>query len=84
MRLAYPEYNVVTSTINNVPVGGSLDTLNALDRVTVTGFVADLSNQKLTDFNGVIYPTVYDKLADLTTLGKMEGARKPLSRYSET
>ena len=69
-KLAYPEHHVVTSTINGTPVGGTPDTISALSTVTVTGFVSDDGGQKITDFNGVIYPTVYDKFSKLTTLGQ--------------
>lgn len=67
--LAYPEYNVVTTEINGNAVGGQLDTLRALSQVTVRGYVSDENGVKLTNYNGFIYPTVYDKASNITTLG---------------
>jgi hypothetical protein len=69
MRLAYPKYDVKTKTINAVPVSAVSDTLRALSRVTITGEVVDKSGVKLTNFNGVISPTVYDKVVTYYTLG---------------
>lgn len=67
MRLAYPTYNVVTTSINNKPVVDVTDTLKALSKVTITGTVRDLSGQQLA-FNGEVYPTVYDKPSTYQTL----------------
>lgn len=73
-QLAYPWYDVETTTINGQPIGGTPDTLKALSHVTITGFVKDKTGAKITDFNGVIYPTVFDKASDLTTLGQNSGS----------
>ncbi len=69
IKLAYPEYSVSTKTINGVQIGLNTDTLKALSKITITGEVQDNSGAKLTSFNGVIYPTVYDKMATYSTLG---------------
>lgn len=61
LTLAYPNYSVHTTSINHQPVDTSrTDTLKALQRVTVTGIITDLDGKKL-DFNGVVWPTVFDK-----------------------
>lgn len=67
MMLAYPKYNVVTTSINNKPVIDVTDTLKALSKVTITGAVQNLSGQLL-PFNGDVYPTVYDKPSTYQTL----------------
>jgi len=59
--LAYPEYEVETTSV--------LDTLKALGEVTISGEVIG-ENGVLTDFNGTVYPTVYDKEIIRTTLGQ--------------
>lgn len=60
--LAYPEDKVITSQINNVAVTPSVsDTLGALSKITIKGYVADNAGNKLTTFNGLVYPTVFDK-----------------------
>jgi len=54
--------------MNDVLVSQSLDTLKALSRVKFDGIVTDDSNAVLTNFNGTLSTTVFDKLIDKTTL----------------
>ncbi len=69
LTLAYPQQNVVTSKINNTIVTQtSIDTLGALAKVKITGFVSDTSGNKLTNFNGVVYSTVFDKEQNIKCL----------------
>ena len=69
LRLSYPEQRVFTSTINSQAVTPtSSDTLNALSLLTITGYVGDASGNKMTSFNGVVYPTVFDKAITVRTL----------------
>jgi hypothetical protein len=69
LKLAYPEQRVFTSTINSQTVTStSSDTLKALSLITVSGYVGDKSGNKLTDFNGVVYSTVFDKETTVRTL----------------
>ncbi len=80
LKLAFPEIDVVTSTVNNGEVGQSVDTLQALSEVTVTGFVSDENGSPLTTFNGVVYPTVFDKKVKYTTRGNL-GSSTPEDFY---
>lgn len=69
LTLAYPKYNVSTDSINTIPVtASSTDTIKALSLVNVSGFVRNKSGAILTNYNGVLYPTVYDKAQSITTL----------------
>jgi hypothetical protein len=68
MRLAYPQNRVVTTAVNGNPVSLGPDTISAYSFVTVEGYIADINDNKLTDFNGVITTTVFDKPAKLNTL----------------
>lgn len=62
MPLAYPEQKVITSEIKSALVNpSSSDTLRALEKVTIKGFVADQQGNKINTFNGIVYPTVFDK-----------------------
>jgi len=75
LRLNYPDYAVATTDINGAPVDTLLpDTTRALSQVTVKGEVRDKSGNLLTNFNGIIYPTVYDKAANITTLSNDAGS----------
>jgi len=49
------------------------DTLNALSRVTIAGIVADDNGNKLSNFNGFVYPTVFDKVETKSTLNNDGG-----------
>ncbi|MAX78878.1 MAG: hypothetical protein CL843_01720 [Crocinitomicaceae bacterium] len=60
MRLAYPTYNVVTTSMP--------DTIKALQEVTIKGYVENQSGQKMTSFNGVVYPTVFNSEKETETL----------------
>jgi hypothetical protein len=69
VRLAYPEYDVVTNTVNSHVLTMNSDTLRGLSKVTITGEVRDKSGAKMTGFNGVVYPTIFDKWVTYSTLG---------------
>jgi hypothetical protein len=70
LRLAYPQQKVFTSSINgNTVTTSSTDTMKALAKVTIKGYVGDKSGNKLTSFNGILYPTVFDKQQKITCLG---------------
>lgn len=69
MRLANPNYQVKTTSIDGKNVETQTDTIRTLSIVTVKGFVADNKGAKLTSFNGEIIPTVYDKAMQVETLG---------------
>ena len=68
MHLAYPKYNVVTTSINNKLLADVTDTLKALSKVTITGKITDLSGNTLSNYNGQVFSTVYDKASTYQTL----------------
>jgi hypothetical protein len=69
VRLAIPTHNVRTTKINGVQPGTApLDTLKALSKVTLAGIVEDINGQKLSNFNGTLQVSVYDKKTDRETL----------------
>lgn len=69
LTLSYPRQEIATYKINShVTVNGVADTISALGKYTVTGFIADTSGNKITSFNGTIYPTIFDKPVLLYTL----------------
>ena len=68
IKLAVPRYNIVTDSINHQAVTSSNDTLRALSMVTVSGHVADSDLQPKTDFNGTVFPLVFDKKVHTQTL----------------
>ncbi|MFM7216391.1 MAG: type IX secretion system sortase PorU [Bacteroidota bacterium] len=73
LTLSYPSYKVRTTAINGHPLQSSApDTMKALSKVTITGEVTDRSGNRLSNFNGVVNPTVYDKWTTYYTLGNDE------------
>lgn len=69
LRIALPEMNIITDSINGLDPAVQVDTLSALSKVTIKGHLEDFNGTPLTGFNGVIYPTVFDKIKSQQTLG---------------
>lgn len=69
MKLAFPENNVVTEMINRKITGSEADTVHALSEVNISGYIQDLEGNKMSNFNGYLYPKVYDKPSKYRTLG---------------
>lgn len=75
MTLAYPKHEVITTHINEEPLDEfNLDTLKALSRVKIKGQVTDNNQNVLSGFNGVVYPSVFDKPRVLRTRGNDAGS----------
>ncbi|MFA6924403.1 MAG: type IX secretion system sortase PorU [Bacteroidales bacterium] len=64
LEISLPKYEVNTTPFS--------DTLKALSKVTIQGILSDTAGQPLNNFNGIIYPTVYDKYSTVSTLGQDE------------
>ena len=75
LRLAYPKNNVVLTKINGKPVTPPADTvcyndtLKALSAIELRGEVRDNFGELMTDFNGVVRVSVYDKENTYRTKG---------------
>lgn len=69
LRLAYPKYNVTLRKINNHNVASKSDTIKALSSVTLYGEVTDNFGETMTDFNGIVRVSVYDKENTYQTKG---------------
>ena len=77
-RLAIPDpqRRVVTTAIDTAQITQSRnDTLRALQRVTVTGRVQKADGTLDADFSGIVYPTIFDKPVQNTTLAQDPGSR---------
>ena len=69
LRLSYPKHKVITTSVNGKAVGNNTDTIKALQKVDIDGFVADYSGNVITSFSGEMAVTVYDKETTVSTLG---------------
>jgi hypothetical protein len=69
MILQFPRYKILTDSINHISIENQMDTIKAFSKVTVSGYVATVDSTIISGFNGVVYPRVYDKAIEITTLG---------------
>ncbi|MGZ0015063.1 type IX secretion system sortase PorU [Yeosuana sp. AK3] len=74
MKLAFPKPNIRLTKINDIPIGQSTDTLKALSYVKLAGEVADFAGNVLTNYNGSLSTTIYDKEINRQTLAN-DGVR---------
>lgn len=65
---AFPQMNIVTDSINHIAYSTFTDTLKSLTYVHIQGHIEDASHNKLTQFNGWVYPTIYDKATIVETI----------------
>jgi hypothetical protein len=65
--IAIPTFNIATTEINGQSII-NIDTISALEKVTVKGMVTNENGSIISDFNGIVYPTIYDKESTLETL----------------
>ncbi len=68
MKLAFPKPDIRLTKINDVPVTGTPDVLEALSQVKIEGEVTDASGTIMSDYNGILTATIYDKNIDRSTL----------------
>jgi hypothetical protein len=67
LAIAKPKVNL--TKINGIPISGATETLTALSHVTMEGNVTDEAGNLLSGMNGIVYPTVFDKKIQRSTLG---------------
>ena len=69
LRLSVPENRVVVTEINGEAVAdGVCDSAQVLSVVTVKGMVVDADGERIETFDGVLYPTVFDRPVHTHTL----------------
>lgn len=69
LQISYPQFKVKTLEINEQPIEQLTDTLKPLSIVSVWGVIQDITGAKITGYNGVLFPTVFDKPTKVSTLG---------------
>ncbi len=68
-RLMLPQFDIRTTKINGKDVSAkSIDTIGALQKLSIEGVILDNAGNILTNFNGKVYPTIYDKALKLKTV----------------
>ena len=72
VRLAMARQDARITAITDT-LGNPIDTLQAFATVRISGEVTDTTGQVLSDFNGVVLPTVFDKKTVVNTLANDGG-----------
>jgi Peptidase family C25/FlgD Ig-like domain len=80
MRIALPRFGIGTTKVNGQLVDLKTDTLKALQRASIEGVITGDDGKILSNFNGTIYPTVYDKALTINTLG--QDADSPIRSFN--
>lgn len=74
LPFATPKYKVVTESINGKDINATdADTVKALSTIEIKGYIADRNGNLLSNYNGVVFPAVYDKKTNQRTLGQDKG-----------
>ncbi|MBS0028655.1 type IX secretion system sortase PorU [Chitinophaga sp. 22321] len=73
LTLAFPTYKVVTDSINGKEVAGT-DTVKGLGQYTIKGHITDARGNAVTDYNGMLYTTVFDQASLQKTRGNDAGS----------
>lgn len=75
ITLAYPKYIVVTDSINGIAASNFTDTIKALDKITVKGHIQYQDGSIVSNYNGTLYPTIFDKPITMSTLANDGGSK---------
>ena len=70
LKIALPDLNIVTDSINGISPELAIDTIRALSKVVMKGHIEDHFGNTITGFNGVMTPSIFDKIKQQTTLGQ--------------
>jgi hypothetical protein len=74
LQISFPSLAILTKSINGHAPSGTADTLKAYMEVNVEGIIADQNGNQVTDFNGTLFPSVFDKSVTLKTLANDGGS----------
>src|SRR5690625_7818051 len=61
MTIGIPKYQILVEDINGQNPTSDSIRLGALGKVKIKGRITDYNDQTQTQFNGTLYPTLYDK-----------------------
>ena len=81
LKVAVPDQKATAIKINDKEIEQQQDTVRALELVTVKGEIHDQYGMRMSDFNGKLHATVFDKPMEIQTLGNKES--NPRQNYKE-
>jgi hypothetical protein len=67
LRISIPHWRIVTDSINH-KIPSAIDTVRALTTMHVVGHLEDFNGNVITNFNGELTPTIFDKQQQQQTL----------------
>lgn len=70
LKIALPRLKIVTDSINHLSPNLVNDTVEALSKMNVKGHIEDQNGNILTNYNGILSPSVFDKPKQVQTLGQ--------------
>jgi hypothetical protein len=76
LTLAFGEFKVLTDSVNRVSIDELTDTANALGSMSISGYVAYDDSTIISDFNGEVQVSVYDKKYTVSTNANDANASK--------
>ncbi len=74
LKISIPQNLVQVNKINGKDLMQENDTLKALSYINIQGQINDANGTKQTDFNGFVYPLIFDKATVITTLANDAGS----------
>lgn len=83
VKIAYPEFGMKVTTVNGQSVDGNSISFKALEKITVEGEVLDASGQLVTDFTGIVNPTVKDSKVTVTCLKNSNKDDSPAFTFTD-
>ena len=83
VKMAYPEFGMKVATVNGQSVDGNSISFKALEKITVEGEVLDASGQLVTDFTGIVNPTVKDSKVTVTCLKNSNKDDSPAFTFTD-
>lgn len=69
MKLVFARPDIRLTQVNDVPINAFNEPIKALDRVKMSGQVYDSSGNFLSNYNGIVTATIFDKEINRQTLG---------------
>lgn len=68
LMLAIPKPKIRLTKVNDIPVSQPIDDFKSLAKMKLTGEITDENNNQLTNYNGELFTTIFDKIISRTTL----------------
>lgn len=67
LKLAIPQPKVILTKVNDVAINQSVDDFKALSKMKITGEVVDQNNNLLSNYNGELFTSIFDKFVTRST-----------------